>query len=125
MAFTFPLIAKGSLFAVLQSIAMSGANAGVGMIFAGAAAGGSLSASMIKQLCTTVDSVDPQSSTSEKFLDLAVSLVYSSTDAAHRSQQTLQEAKEWMKIQNVKERFENCSKQIINTAKDWMEKQER
>jgi hypothetical protein len=57
---TIPLVAKGSLFAQLQAMAMGG-GAGVSSTVAGATVGGVLGATYLREICTFVDETDPES----------------------------------------------------------------
>eukprot|EP00558_Chaetoceros_sp_UNC1202_P012149 CAMPEP_0197232522 /NCGR_PEP_ID=MMETSP1429-20130617/775_1 /TAXON_ID=49237 /ORGANISM="Chaetoceros sp., Strain UNC1202" /LENGTH=214 /DNA_ID=CAMNT_0042690565 /DNA_START=62 /DNA_END=706 /DNA_ORIENTATION=- len=56
---TFHFMGPGSIFASLQSIAMTGT--GAKLTISGALVGGATSASMFQEVCTKVDSVDPNS----------------------------------------------------------------
>jgi hypothetical protein len=60
---TMPLVAKGSLFALLQSITTTASTAGAatGTILTGAAVGGAASAAYLHDFCVMVDKTDPES----------------------------------------------------------------
>jgi len=66
---TMPLVAQGSLFAVLQSAAMAGI--GTTTIVSAASLGGLAGATLITRICTAVDTVKPGSPEAQ-----AVDLVY-------------------------------------------------
>lgn len=56
---TFPLVAKGSLFAKLQALAMGGSGI-KSVAIAGGALGGTVAAQYVDGFCKYVDSVDPE-----------------------------------------------------------------
>lgn len=68
---TMPLIAKGSLFATLQSIAMGGTTVPVAV---GAIMGGAVGTAYLQQLCSYVDETDPNSAEGRLF-EMSLALV--------------------------------------------------
>ena len=63
---TMPLVVKGSLFAKLQAIAAGGVT-GMGSSVAGAAVGGAVAASYLRDFCAFVDETDPESAMGRAF----------------------------------------------------------
>ena len=67
-----PFIAKGGLFAKLQTIAMGGA--GISASVGGGMVGGAVGVAYLNEFCTFVDESDPESATGRAF-DASFSLV--------------------------------------------------
>eukprot|EP00286_Rhodomonas_abbreviata_P004806 CAMPEP_0181316792 /NCGR_PEP_ID=MMETSP1101-20121128/16085_1 /TAXON_ID=46948 /ORGANISM="Rhodomonas abbreviata, Strain Caron Lab Isolate" /LENGTH=252 /DNA_ID=CAMNT_0023424065 /DNA_START=111 /DNA_END=869 /DNA_ORIENTATION=+ len=117
---TMPLVAKGSLFAVLQSAAMAGV--GEGAIVSAAALGGAVGAGLISTICKGVDSVTP-GSLGDKIVVLVHSAVQDAdggiTDATW--EQHLLGKLESLSQALISPKWEQWEHKVANALKSWLD----
>lgn len=93
---TMPLVAKNSLFAVLQSIAMTGAG-GYTTVAIGSSLGGAASIKFLKSFCANVDESVEKQSAAGKVFSGNLEWIMAAQKSAKWAGKNSKEAKEWAK----------------------------